>query len=132
MAGPVRFPNLVGSYGSPMGPGASMGVGPERRLSVTPEVDGEGAIGGVESANAADSARGVHRPFSDYLNAQIQQVNGVNQEADTAVANMVTGRSGNLHETMLALDKADEGAQQDGRGLPRSHADEHLSGGVER
>ena len=98
MAGPVRFPNMMTPYSSPMG---MAGVGPERRLSANTEVEG------VSAGEAGESAHGVHRPFSDYLAAQIHQVNDVNKEADTAVANMVTGRSGNLHETMLALDKAD-------------------------
>jgi|GEM_PF-231303 len=98
MAGPVRFPNMMTSYSSPMG---MAGVSPERRLSANTEVEG------VNAGEVSESAHGVHRPFSDYLAAQIHQVNDVNKEADTAVANMVTGRSGNLHETMLALDKAD-------------------------
>ena len=88
---------------------------PGSRLSVIPELDRAGhaveqpgdSAGSAASAASAASARGVHKPFSDFLKAQVESVNGLQKEADVAVAAMVTGQSGNLHETMIALDKAD-------------------------
>jgi flagellar hook-basal body complex protein FliE len=50
---------------------------------------------------------GVQLSFSDFLSAQVSEVNFLQQEADTAVTAMATGRSNNLHETMIALDRAD-------------------------
>jgi flagellar hook-basal body complex protein FliE len=50
---------------------------------------------------------GVQRSFGDFLNAQVSEVNFLQQEADSAVTAMTTGRSHNLHETMIALDRAD-------------------------
>ena len=50
---------------------------------------------------------GVQDSFADYLKAQIKDVNHTQVEANEAVTAMVTGRSHNIHETMIALDKAD-------------------------
>lgn len=50
---------------------------------------------------------GVQKSFSDFLAAQVGEANFLQQEADNAVSAMATGRSHNLHETMIALDRAD-------------------------
>lgn len=50
---------------------------------------------------------GVTESFSTFLEAQLRDVNTVHKEADAAVAAMATGRSHNLHEMMIALDRAD-------------------------
>jgi len=50
---------------------------------------------------------GVTEKFSTFLEAQLRDVNTVHKEADAAVAAMTTGRSHNLHEMMIALDRAD-------------------------
>jgi flagellar hook-basal body complex protein FliE len=111
MAAPVRFPNLTMPTMSPLFGAENR---PGSRLSVVPEGEGlgrsaldEAMKAGVADAPGADSAHGVHKPFSEFLKAQVENVNGLQKEADTAVAAMVTGQSGNLHETMIALDKAD-------------------------
>ena len=64
---------------------------------------------GVRLGNTsyAQKSAGVQDSFSDYLKAQITDVNHTQVEANEAVAAMVTGRSHNIHETMIALDKAD-------------------------
>lgn len=50
---------------------------------------------------------GVSQSFSTFLEAQLRDVNTLHKEADSAVAAMATGRSHNLHEMMIALDRAD-------------------------
>ena len=45
--------------------------------------------------------------FVDYLSAQVQQVNEKIVVADQRVADVSTGKSQNLHEMMVALNKAD-------------------------
>ena len=50
---------------------------------------------------------GVHKSFSEFLEAQIEDVNDTQIQADKAVASVATGRSHNLHEMMIALDRAD-------------------------
>lgn len=129
MSTPVRFPNLgsmspMGAMGAMgrMGPMPAMppispqfGVNPAEnrpgsRLSVVPQSEqlDAGALEEAQKLGVADnSAHGVHKPFSDFLKAQVEGVNSLQKEADTAVAAMATGNSGNLHETMIALDKAD-------------------------
>lgn len=56
---------------------------------------------------SAPTAPGVHRSFSEFLSEQINEVNDLHKQADEAVAAMATGRSHNLHEMMIALDRAD-------------------------
>lgn len=45
--------------------------------------------------------------FADTLKESISEVNRLQEEADQAVQNLATGQETNLHETMLALEKAD-------------------------
>lgn len=54
-----------------------------------------------------DAPHHVGKPFLAYLKEQVDGVNRVQKEADAAVAAVATGRSNNLHEMMIALDKAD-------------------------
>lgn len=111
MAAPVRFPQLGPmSPMPPMSPVFGGEARPGGRLSVVPEtpsLDGAALEEARKLGVAEDPARGVHKPFEDFLKAQIEGVNSLQKEADTAVAAMATGHSGNLHETMIALDKAD-------------------------
>ena len=46
------------------------------------------------------------KSFSEMLSSSITEVNGLQQSADTAVQKLVTGESKNLHETLLAVEKA--------------------------
>lgn len=120
MAAPVRFPTFPTSSSSianplpPLSPVFGAENRPGSRLSVVPPMEKLGAAAfdearaaGVAEAPDEGMAHGVHKPFSDFLKAQVENVNSLQKEADTAVAAMVTGESGNLHETMIALDKAD-------------------------
>ena len=108
MAAPARFPPLGPM--SPVSPVFGEAGRPGGALSVVPnlaETLQGPALEEARQAGVAESAHGVHRPFADFLKAQVESVNHLQKEADTAVAAMVTGESGNLHETMIALDKAD-------------------------
>ena len=62
---------------------------------------------GRSPSPAIGPAGNVNRPFAAFLEEQITKVNEVQKEADTAVSAMATGRSNNIHEMMIALDKAD-------------------------
>ncbi len=55
----------------------------------------------------ADAPQSVAKPFGAYLEESIEGVNNLVKEADGAVAAVATGRSRNIHEMMIALDKAD-------------------------
>ena len=45
--------------------------------------------------------------FGDVLKKAIAEVNGLEKEADRQVVELATGRAANVHEAMLALQKAD-------------------------
>jgi flagellar hook-basal body complex protein FliE len=45
--------------------------------------------------------------FSDLLNRSLMEVNGLQKDANTAIELLATGKSKNIHETMLAVEKAD-------------------------
>lgn len=50
---------------------------------------------------------GNRKSFSELLASSITEVNGLQQEANKAIQNLATGKSKNLHETMLAVEKAE-------------------------
>lgn len=45
--------------------------------------------------------------FSDMLKDSIEEVNDLKIEADAAIVNLATGKSGDIQGTILALEKAD-------------------------
>lgn len=64
------------------------------QLQQTPKVDIKGAEG--EGLN-----------FNDVLKKAIAEVSGLEKEADRQIIELAAGRADNLHEAMLALNKAD-------------------------
>lgn len=46
-------------------------------------------------------------PFGEVLREQLSDVNQMQLEADTSIEDLVTGRSDDVHATMIALQKAD-------------------------
>jgi len=53
----------------------------------------------------ADGESGVS--FTDVLREALESVNETQQQADTAVRQVATGEADNLHDAMIALEKAD-------------------------
>ncbi len=51
------------------------------------------------------AAEGV--TFSDMLRGSLERVNELQHQADTAMKELVAGRTKNIHETMLAVERAD-------------------------
>jgi flagellar hook-basal body complex protein FliE len=45
--------------------------------------------------------------FSEVLEKSLDQVNTYQTQADTAIKELVAGRTKNIHETMLAIERAD-------------------------
>ena len=45
--------------------------------------------------------------FGEFLTDSMAKVNSMQQEANVAIEKLVTGQSKNIHETMLAVEKAD-------------------------
>ena len=52
-------------------------------------------------------APGNKDSFSDMLASQISSVNSLQKEADVAIQKLVTGKTKNVHETLLAVEKAE-------------------------
>ncbi len=75
-----------------------------------------GAAGGV-AANAPVAAEMAKQGmtatgagggnFADILRSSFEQVNQHQAQADTAIKELVAGKSKNIHETMLAIERAD-------------------------
>lgn len=66
-----------------------------------------GASGSGPRAAGREGSTGGGPSFADTLKESISEVNRLQEEADQAVQNLATGQGTNLHETMLALEKAD-------------------------
>ncbi|MDP8224557.1 MAG: flagellar hook-basal body complex protein FliE [Candidatus Lernaella stagnicola] len=45
--------------------------------------------------------------FNDVLKKAIAEVNGLEKEADRQIVELAAGKAGNIHEAMIALQKAD-------------------------
>lgn len=54
-----------------------------------------------------DSLKEGGKTFGEFLLDSISHVNKVQQDADIAVQKLASGESKNLHETLLAVEKAD-------------------------
>ena len=72
-------------------------------------IQGIGALKGIETSMMKPLA--VAEPagtsFKDVLFAKIDQVNGLQQEAEAAMANYAAGRTQNIEDVMTAVQKAD-------------------------
>lgn len=58
-------------------------------------------------AGRADGVDGEGGSFADVLREAIDEVNQTQQQADTALRRVATGEADDLHEAMIALEKAD-------------------------
>lgn len=54
---------------------------------------------------SGSSAEG--KSFADVLSQSLAKVNALQKDADNAIENLVSGKTRNIHETMLAVGKAD-------------------------
>lgn len=49
----------------------------------------------------------TERSFGDFLKNCLNEVNKLQVEADQSIEDLATGKTSNVHETMIALEKAD-------------------------
>ncbi len=61
----------------------------------------------LKDAPALKVGSGENKSFSELLASSMNDVNKLQTEANTAIQKLVTGKTKNLHETMLAVEKAD-------------------------
>jgi len=69
-------------------------------------LQGVGAPTKPAQSNPADGADGGVS-FADTLSESLQKVNDLQKQADTAIEDFAAGKTGNIHETMIAVGKAD-------------------------
>ena len=53
------------------------------------------------------SESGGEHTFSSILRDSVEKVNTMQSEADVSIDNLIAGRTKNIHETMLAVERAD-------------------------
>ncbi len=73
-------------------------------------ISGRSQPGPLEKLQRAEYTLGFGEPdktFSETLKESIQKVNDVQMEADQAIVDLTTGRKQDLHQTMIAIEKAD-------------------------
>jgi flagellar hook-basal body complex protein FliE len=67
-----------------------------------------GPLGDRPVTESSEKSQGVGEPsFGEHLREQIDEVNDLQLEADQSIDDLVTGRSDDIHATMIALQKAD-------------------------
>lgn len=49
----------------------------------------------------------VHKSFGDFLADSVQRVNSLQKDANFAMEKLATGKSQNIHETMMAIERAE-------------------------
>lgn len=75
--------------------------------SLANPVGGPLSDGNIADRQRTEETAAGAKPFSDTLREQIEEVNSLQIQADESIEDLVTGKSDNVHETMIALQKAD-------------------------
>lgn len=83
----------------------TLGNADARGWSQKVDNDGFGIQSGQEIPGVKES--GEARSFGDFLQDSIGKVNALQQDANVAMEKLASGESQNLHETLLAVEKAD-------------------------
>ena len=60
-------------------------------------------LGGIEGGSGAEGTKS----FGEFLQDSIGKVNSIQNDANVAMEKLASGESQNLHETLLAVEKAD-------------------------
>lgn len=62
---------------------------------------------GIKDAPSIGSGIETKQSFSELLAKSVGDVNSLQKDADVAIQKLVSGQSSNIHETMLAVEKAE-------------------------
>jgi len=81
----------------------TLGTANARGWSRSVDNDSPGSNFNIESPENTSGAK----TFGEFLQDSIGKVNAVQQEANVAMEKLASGESQNLHETLLAVEKAD-------------------------
>jgi flagellar hook-basal body complex protein FliE len=77
------------------------GNGAASEFRVAREMEAQGIPQAPESAGEAGHS------FADMLKDSVNKVNEMQVQSDTAINELVAGRTKNIHETMLSIERAD-------------------------
>lgn len=89
------------------GIGGMGGMIQEKLLATLRDMQGEANI--LAKGPSPDKQQDAGKSFSDYLKDGVQEVNAMHKKADKMGMEVATGKSENLHETMLASSQAELG-----------------------
>lgn len=64
-------------------------------------------VGQANSKELSAGKTGDGKNFAETLAESINSVNNIQKDADKAIENLVSGKTDNIHETMIAVNKAD-------------------------
>lgn len=99
--------DMVGRSVESLGTGGVGGGGRVSDAQVLKEMRNQGMeVGASEVAGAGDAKSGGGN-FAEMLQSSFEQVNLHQTQADQAIKELVAGKSKNIHETMLAIERAD-------------------------
>ncbi len=70
------------------------------------EIQPTGPKGGMDQFKVELGGSKPGESFLSVLNESIQEVNGIQKVADQSIQDLVTGKGQDLHQTMIALEKA--------------------------
>ena len=72
-----------------------------------PRVDGVHQKFKISDSPEVQSSGVIHKSFSDFLLNSVNKVNSLQQDANLAMEKLSSGRTKNIHETMLAVEQAE-------------------------
>ena len=105
MVSNLAVENLSRAITSPGGGGAEVGseaMGPQiSEARVLREMETQGL------QPARETVGDSNRTFSDVLRKSVDQVNTYQHEADRAIKELAAGRTKNIHETLVTIERAD-------------------------
>ena len=81
----------------------TLGKADARGWSRSVDNDFDKGFGGIEGGAGAEGSKS----FGEFLQDSIGKVNSIQNDANVAMEKLASGESQNLHETLLAVEKAD-------------------------
>lgn len=100
----VPVTQAVSLFGASLGPSSAA---PSTALSASPAIAAEGALSAIGDGSAA--LAGPPAPFADLLTEAVGQVQHLEQQAKSAIEGLISGRGVDVHEAMIASQKAGMG-----------------------
>jgi len=88
----------IGSFQQTLGTGDARGW--------SRQVDNDGGNFNLDTPGVGE-ASGSGKTFGEFLQDSLGKVNSLQQEANVSMEKLASGESQNLHETLLAVEKAD-------------------------